>query len=166
MPLTNNPLPNLPSQFVLPIDANLEFASAQTIAATGYVNNLNPVLDLGGGRFDGVCALLISNLKVSVTDETYKFALIGSNDIAFGNGNCDLLAFHDFAGLAANRVLATVLAASPTVPPTSRSASLIAMPFTNYVQDFIYRYAKLSLTVGGTSPTTTLAAWITPKKLM
>lgn len=162
MALTNNTLPSIPPHFTVPVDANLQFASAQTLTATGYVNNTTAVLDLGLGRFTGMLALDISALKVSVTDETYKFCLIGSNDAVFGNGNCDLLAYHDFAGLAANRVIATILAASPTVPPTNLAGSIVYLPFTNFMQGFVYRYTKLYVIIAGTSPTTTLSAWVSP----
>jgi len=90
------------------------FTDTQVVTATGYLNNLNSgLLDLGGaspvsavGRTDGMWNLDISAVNMVTTDETYKFALLGSNDIAFGNGNVELLAFHDLAALAANRVIA------------------------------------------------------------
>jgi len=97
MALTNNALPSITPQFTLPVDANMQFASAQTLAASGFVNNLNAVLDLQPGRFTGMLALDISAIDVSSGNETYQFSLLGSNDNAFGNGNVDLLAFHDFA---------------------------------------------------------------------
>lgn len=162
MGLTNNTLPAIIPQFTLPLDTSMQFASAQTIAATGYVNNTNAVVGLGLGRCTGMLALDISTLKVSAGNETYQFSLIGSNDAAFGNGNCDLLAFHDFTAATAGRIIATILAASPTVPPTNLAGTLVAIPFTNLMQGYVYQYTKLYVTEGGTAPTCTLSAWIAP----
>lgn len=166
MPLTANALPSQPSNFTLPVDANMQFASAQTLAASGFVNNLNAVVDLGPGRIQSMLALNISAMDVSSGNETYQLALIGSNDIAFGNGNCDLLAFHDFAAAAAGRIIATLLAASPAIPPTGLAGSILALPFTNLMQGIIYRYAKLDAILAGTTPSITLSAWIVPAALV
>lgn len=162
MALTNNTLPSIPPHFTLPLDANMQFASAQTLTATGFVNNSNAVLDLGLGRFTGMLALDITALDVSSANETYQLSLLGSNDSAFGNGNVDLLAFHDFAAATAGRIIPTLLAASPAVPPTNLAGSLIAIPFTNFMQGFVYRYLKLDAVLGGTTPSITLSAWISP----
>jgi len=162
MALTNNALPSIIPHFTLPIDANMQFASAQTLTATGYINNSNAVLDLQPGRFTGMLALDITALDVSSANETYQLALFGSNDNAFGNGNVDLLAFHDFAAATAGRIVPTILAASPTVPPSGLSGQIMAIPFTNLMQGFVYRYLKLYATLGGTTPSITLSAWVTP----
>src|SRR6516165_6501803 len=123
MPLTNNTLPSIPPHFALPLDANMQFASAQNLQASGFVNNVNSVLDLGLGRFTGMLALDISALDISSGNETYQLALLGSNDLAFGNGNVDLLAFHDFAAVTAGRIIPTLLAASPVIPPPNLAGS-------------------------------------------
>jgi hypothetical protein len=123
MPLTNNTLPSIPPHFTLPLDANMQFASAQNLQASGFVNNVNSVLDLGLGRFTGMLALDISALDISSGNETYQLALLGSNDLAFGNGNVDLLAFHDFAAVTAGRIIPTLLAASPVIPPPNLAGS-------------------------------------------
>lgn len=162
MALTANTLPSITPEFTVPLDANMQFASAQTVTATGYVNNTTAVLDMGLGRFTGMLALLISAIDISSGDETYKFNLFGSNDSAFGNGNVDLLAFHDFSAATAGRQVATILAPSPAIPPTGRAGSFIYLPFTNLMQGFVYRYAKLYCVAGGTTPSVTLSAWISP----
>lgn len=162
MPLTNNTLPSILPNFTLPVDGNMQFASAMNLAATGYINNANAVLDLGLGRFTGMLALDISVLKVSAGNETYQLALFGSNDNAFGNGNVDLLAFHDFASVTAGRIVPTILAPSPVVPPTNLAAQIMALPFTNFMQGFVYRYLKLYATIAGTLPSITLSAWVSP----
>ncbi|MCK1718868.1 hypothetical protein [Bradyrhizobium sp. 141] len=162
MALTNNTLPSIVPEFTLPLDNLTQFCSAQTITATGYFNDENAVVTLGEGRFTGMLALDITALDVASGDETYKICLFGSNDNAFGNGNVDMLAFHDFAAASAGRQVATILAPSPTIPPTGRAGSIIAIPFTNVMQGFVYKYAKLYGVLGGTSPSITMTAWITP----
>jgi len=162
MALTNNALPSIIPHFTLPVDANMQFASAQTLTASGFVNNSNAVLDLQPGRFTGMLALDITALDITSGNETYQLSLLGSNDNTFGNGNVDLLAFHDFAAASAGRIIATLLAASPAVPDVGRAGSIIAIPFTNLMQGFIYRYLKLDAILAGTTPSITLSAWVTP----
>lgn len=162
MALTNNSLPSITPHFTVPVDANMQFASAQTLTATGYINNSNAVLDVQPGRFTGMLAIDISAIDVSSGDETYKINLFGSNDAAFGNGNVDLLAYHDFAAATAGRQVATILAPSPAIPPTGLAGSFIYLPFTNLMQGFIYRYLKLYAVIGGTTPSITLSAWVSP----
>ena len=162
MALTNNALPSITPHFTVPLDANMQFASAQTLTATGYINNSNAVLDVQPGRFTGMLALDITAIDMTSGDETYKINLFGSNDNAFGNGNVDLLAFHDFAAATAGRQVATILAASPAIPPTGLAGSIIYLPFTNLMQGFIYRYLKLYLVAAGTTPSITLSAWVAP----
>jgi hypothetical protein len=170
MALTNPTLPSIVPKFTLPRDAQTEFANAQTLTATGYINNTQAVIDLGGGsggtagvgRILGFLALDITAIDVSSGDETYGVGLIGSNDVAFGNGNCDLLMWHDFTAAASARTVPTICAASPAIPPTGITGTLMALPFTNLMQGFIYRYMKLRAIIGGTTPTITLSAWLSP----
>jgi hypothetical protein len=167
MALTANTLPSIPANFSLPVDAALEFASAQTISATGYINNVNAVVDLGQGRFTGMLALDITAIDISSGNESYGIALFGSNDINFGNGNVDLLTYHDFAAASAGRLVATILGISPTIPPNNfQGGSITALPFTTLVQGIVYRYAKLYAVIGGTTPSLTLSAWIVPMNIV
>jgi hypothetical protein len=167
MALTANAIPSQVGYFPCPYDAQLAFCSAQSITATGYFNNLNSgQLDLGGaspvsaaGRTDFIWNIDISVLDETTTDETYKIALLGSNDVAFGNGNVELLAFHDF-GLAANRVIATILGTTPVVPPTGLGGTLIQIPATNLMQRIYYRYLRMYGVLSGTTPIFTCTAWI------
>lgn len=163
----------IPSQFGLynsPRDAMLDFTpAAETLTATGYMNSTvaTTTIDLGGsnpasaaGRHEGVWNILISNMKVSVTDETYRFHLFGSNDSAFGNGNVELLAFHDLAALAANRVVATILGATPTIPPANLTATQIQKLWSNQSQRILYRYLRGYVVIAGTLPTITYQSWL------
>ena len=125
MALTALAIPSQVTTFPCPFDAMTAFTDTQTLTATGYLNNLNSgLLDLGGakpvsavGRVDGIFNLDITAIDVASGDETYAFALLGSNDSAFGNGNVELLAYHDIAAASSGRVIATLLGASPAPPP-------------------------------------------------
>lgn len=170
MTLTANTLPSQVPTLTLPLDASTQFASAQTLTATGYINNTNAVIDLangaattwGAGRMIGWLALDITAIDMSSGDETYKIHLFGSNDSAFGNGNVELLAMHDFAAAVAGRQVATILGISPTIPPTNLSGTVMALPFCNLMQRIVYRYLKLYAVIGGTTPSITLSAWLSP----
>jgi hypothetical protein len=141
----------------------MQFAAAQSLTATGYVNNVNAVVDLGPGRFTGMLALDLSVLDQTTGDETYKIHLFGSNDLNFGNGNVESLYGHDW-GASANRSVATILGSNYAgIPPTNLAGYIFAAPFTNFVGGIVYRYAKLYLVAAGTTPIfTVLNAWISP----
>jgi hypothetical protein len=167
MALTPNTLPSNVPDYATPYDAINAFASAQTLTATGFVNNLNLRLDFGGaspssgaGRTGGMWCTDITAIDFTSGDETYAFALLGSNDSAFGNGNVELLAYHDFAAASAGRVIPTLLGASPAIPPTGIAGTIIKIPFTNLMQRIVYRYAQCRVTIGGTTPSVTVTSWL------
>jgi len=168
MALTALAIPSQVTTFPCPFDAMTAFTDTQTLTATGYLNNLNSgLLDLGGakpvsavGRVDGIFNLDITAIDVASGDETYAFALLGSNDSAFGNGNVELLAYHDIAAASSGRVIATLLGASPAIPPTNLAGTIIQLPFTNLMQRIYYRYLKARVIIGGTTPTVTVTSWI------
>ena len=168
MALTANTVPSQVPDFIAPFDAQLAFTAAQVIAATGYLNNLNSgQVDFGGanpssgaGRKEGIWTLSISAIDFSSNDEVYKFHLFGSNDVAFGNGNVELLAFHDFAATAALRQVATILGATPTIPPTGLAGTQVKIPFTTLMQRIVYRYVRSYVVIAGTTPTVTVTSWV------
>lgn len=168
MPLTANGIPSQTPMFPCPYDAMLAFCSAQSLTATGYYNNLNSgQIDLGGaapvsaaGRTDFIWCMDITVCDFTTTDEVYKLHLFGSNDVAFGNGNVELLAFHDLAALAANRQVATILGATPVIPPTNLGGTIIQIPCTNLMQRIFYRYLRMYLVASGTTPILTLTSYI------
>lgn len=162
MALTANTLPSIPPNYVLPVDTNLQFATAQNLTSTGYVNNVTAVLDLGLGRFTGMLALDLSVLDHTTGDETYKVFLFGSNDNTFGNGNVEVLAAHDW-GASAGRFVATILGDNfAGIPPTNLAGQIYALPFTTFMGTIVYRYAKLYAVLAGTTPSITLSAWVSP----
>ena len=168
MALTPLAIPSQIAEFPCPFDALLAFCNAQQLTATGYFNNLNSgQIDLGGsspvsavGRTDGIWSTNISVLDETTTDEVYKLHLFGSNDVAFGNGNVELLAFHDFAGVTAGRQVATILGASPVIPASGLAGTLIQIPFTNLMQRIYYRYLRMYAVLSGTTPIITATSWI------
>lgn len=168
MALTANTIPSQVTPFACPYDAVNAFTAAQTVVATGYLNNLNSgLLDLGGanpasaaGRTDGIWNLLIGTTNFGTADESYTFRLLGSNDAAFGNGNVELLQMYDIAATAALRNLATILGATPTIPPAGMAAMLIQRPFTNLVGRIYYRYLKCHMVAVGTGPSVVVTSWI------
>lgn len=167
MALTANTVPSQVPFFVAPYDAQLAFTSAQVIAATGYLNNLNSgQIDFGGanpssgaGRKEGLWVLDITAIDVVTGDESYTFHLFGSNDVAFGNGNVEILQSQNFGG-ATGRSVATIVGASPAMPPTGLAGTICQFPFTTLRQRIVYRYVRCYLVVGGTTPTITVTSWL------
>lgn len=164
MALTANTLPSVPPNFTLPHDALLEFASAQTLTSTGYVNNTAAVLTIGGGRFTGALVLDVSALDQGTGDETYNIFILGSNDSAFGNGNVENLGSYDF-GASAHRIINTILGSNVSVPPTGLAGTLVPIFFTNFRQGIVYQYLKCYAVLAGTTPSITLTAWVTPLEM-
>jgi hypothetical protein len=167
MALTPLTIPSQITTYPCPFDAQLAFCSAQSLVATGYFNNLNSgQIDLGGaapvsavGRTDFIWSMDITVLDETTTDEIYKVGLVGSNDVAFGAGNVELLAFHDFS-LAANRVFPAILGTSPAVPPTNLGGTIVQLPASNLMQRIYYRYLRCYALLAGTTPILTMTSWI------
>ena len=168
MALTANLIPSQVTTFPCPYDATLAFCSAQTIVATGFLNNVNSgLIDLGGaapvsaaGRTDFIWNLLITAATFATADESYTFRLLGSNDVNFANGNVELLAMHDIAATAALRNLTAVLGATPTIPPTNLAGTLFQFPATNLMQRIYYRWLKVHMVAVGTGPSVSCTSWI------
>jgi hypothetical protein len=89
---------------------------------------------------------------------------MGSNDVNWGNGNVEILTAFDTAPASAQRMVPTIVGASPAIPDTGRSGSLFAKPFWNLGQgSILYAYCCLYCVVAGTTPSITVtAAWVVP----
>src|SRR5262245_9915724 len=166
MPLTANLVPSQLADFPAPFDAQLLLASAQTLAATGYMGSPNTI-DLGGpnptsgaGRTEGIWSVDITNIDVASADESYRFFLLASNDSAFGNGNVEELAMQDVAAASAGRIIPTILGASPAIPPTGAAGTILRVPFTTVRQRIVYRYVRGYVVIAGTTPTVTFTSWL------
>jgi hypothetical protein len=167
MALTANTIPSQVPYPPAPYDATNAFAAAQTLTATGYVNNLNQQLLIGGtnpvtaaGRTEGIWCMNITAIDYSSGDETYRLHLFGSNDVAWGNGNVELLAFKDFAAVTAGRQVPTIMGPSLAVPPTNAAGLRIYKPFSNLDGNIVYAYLRCYLVAGGTTPSITLTTWL------
>jgi hypothetical protein len=168
MAITANTIPSQVPFPPAPYDAQLAFCSAQTLTATGYLNNVQATnIDLGGGvpvsaagRTEGLWCMDITAIDFTSGDETYLLALLGSNDSAFGNGNVELIALHDFAAAVAGRVIPTLLGVTPTIPPANVAGTLLHLPFTNLIQRNVFRYLRARAVIGGTTPSITLTSWL------
>lgn len=168
MALTALAIPSQVAEFPTPFDALLAFTENQTVTATGYLNNLNSgQIDLGGaspvsavGRTDGIWNLLLGTTNFGTADESYTFRLLGSNDVAFGNGNVELLTMHDVAATAALRNLTAILGATPTMPPAGLAKTLFQIPFTNLMQRIYYRYLRAHMVAVGTGPSVIVTSWV------
>lgn len=160
MPLAQSTLPSNVPDWDVPFDVSTAFANGQTITATGYVNAIQAQVDIGVGRWIGKLNIDISALDLSSADETYRLFLLGSNDVAFGNGNVEILASQDWAAASAGRLVPTIAPASVAVPTAGKSASRYTLPVTNQRGIFVFRYLQLYAVLGGTTPSMTLAAWL------
>jgi hypothetical protein len=145
----------------IPADTNLQWAAAQTITATGYLNNINPNLNVGAGR-TGFFAVVDLTAQ-SGTGPSFQFHVFGSNDVAFGNGNVEDLCEFDYAPATAQRLVPTIVGGSIAVPDPGRVGSLIIKPFWNLGQGMItYQYLRLYVVIAGTTPSITATAWAAP----
>jgi hypothetical protein len=165
MPLTAGNLPSQPPTYATPFDIATAFANNQTLTVTGDLGP-NTQLDIGGpvplpggvgsgaGRTDGIWVINITAMDFASADESYRFHLLGSNDVAFGNGNVDLLGFHDFAAASAGRIIPTLMGASLAAP------TRVYVPFVTVRQGLVYRYLRCRAVIAGTTPSLTLSSWL------
>lgn len=162
----------IPSQIDLynsPVDAMLALTASETQTGTNYMGSTTTIgtIDLGGsnpqaaaGRHEGMWNILITAIDMSSGDETYRMFLLGSNDVAFGNGNVENLAMHDLAAASAGRIIPTILGISPTIPPANLGATQLQLAFSNLMQRIYYRYVRGYLVIGGTTPSITYQSWL------
>lgn len=166
-----NTLPSVLPRTICPFDLGTAFgpSTGQTLTTSGWaqLNSAQAVAAIGPGAFDLDWALSISALKYSAGNETYQFALMGSNDPNFGNGNCDLLGFADYAAAASGRVVPNILAPTGAsaaggvvIPDPQNVGTFDVMPFRNYKNGYTYKNVGLYVTLGGTAPSVTFASWV------
>lgn len=170
MALTANLIPSQITTFPCPYDATLAFCSAQVLTTQAGIllpGNVNATIDLGGsnpvsaaGRTDFIWTMDFTAMDFTSGDESYKFYLLGSNDVAFGAGNVEELTSHSFGAVAAGRSIAAIMGASPTIPPPNLAGTIVQLLATNLMQRIYYRYLKVWYIISGTTPTTTVTSWI------
>jgi hypothetical protein len=151
------------------------FALNETLTASAWLGGSisgagaqNTPISLGVGRNQGLWAINVTAASFASGDEFYQFFLFGSNDPAFGNGNCDLLGAYDIAATAALRLtnskvagLAALWPGIPAVTP-GPTGSTFAIPFSNDRDVFTFQYINMYVAMGGTSPSITFSSWLTP----
>jgi hypothetical protein len=165
MALTRAPLPiNLPTRS-LPIDASQTFRmDAAAMTASGWATGAaTSYITLPGGRSQGMWALQIHAADVSSANEAYQFFLHGSNDAAFGAGNCELLAAFDVAATPLLR-LAQPAGQDASWPglAAGTSSAMYVLPFSNDKDVFTFQFVNLYVNIIGTTPSITFNSWIAP----
>jgi hypothetical protein len=81
-------------------------------------------------------------------------AAIGSNDVAFGNGNVELLQFNDLAAASAGRIIATLL--GPSLPAPTR----VYRAFHESFPRNPIPIPAARLVAGVTTPSIALTGWL------
>ncbi|EML1597804.1 hypothetical protein RVY52_002543 [Burkholderia cenocepacia] len=122
------------------IDSLLEFSRAQALSASGASQNiidLGSDRDIGPGRPLWVVVAVAAAADNTTGDETYSIALQTDDNAAFSSPT----------------TIATVAPAAASMPVGARF--VIGMPFANE------RYLRLNYTLGGTTPSVTLNAFLT-----
>ncbi|MEY2653430.1 MAG: Burkholderia virus BcepC6B [Pseudomonadota bacterium] len=123
------------------IDKRLELADAQALTASGVSTN---VIDFSSDRDVGPGCPLFVHISLDVAadgttgDETYVAALQTDDNEAFSSPS---------------------VVASVTIPRSSAAGSYFAIVVPPVVGSN-ERYVRLSLTLGGTTPSLTYSAWI------
>ena len=124
------------------IDSRLEFADAQALTATGNSTNvidLSLDRDMGPGKALFVVISLDVGADGTSADETYVASLTTDDNVGF----------------ASPATLASV-----TIPRGSAAGSYFAMVVPPVVGSN-ERYLRVTLTLGGTTPSLTYSAWLT-----
>lgn len=117
------------------IDSLLEFSRAQALSASGASQN---VIDLGSDRDIGPGRplwIVVAFKTDAAAGGTYQVDLQTDDNAAFSSP--------------------TVLASVSPAAPKAGQRLVIGMPFTNE------RYLRLNYTLGGTTPTATIDAFLT-----
>lgn len=166
------PFPNMRTYS---FDANAQLSdNAAAYVASGYaqVGGADGIVDLGGNqgatitlpsiadvttltpqqpRIDAQLILDITALDITSGNETYQIDLMVSNDPAFAAGN---------AVCAAGVQLGKGASLRGAVAQKDSVTGRIELGFTNQVSGNIYQYAKLFLTLGGTTPSINITSFI------
>lgn len=125
------------------IDAAQQFSVAQSLAATAVSTNQIDLWEerrIGSGEPMCVVVVVTTVLDAGNADETYTVTIQSDMDVAFGSP-------------------ATVLAAY-ALPRGSAAGTRFILPIP--IGALTERYIRLSYTVGGTTPSGAVTAWLSP----
>ena len=126
-------------------DAQLLFSDAQAITADAASTNLidlGAVRQIGQGEPMGIAILVDVAADSTTGDETYEFELQTDDNAAFSS---------------ATEVLAQAITAARLT-----AGSLHVIPLSPSILPLLERYIRLNYDVGGTTPTITVTAWLSP----
>lgn len=147
-------------------------AAAYTVSGYAQALGADGMVDLGGNqgstitlpsiadsttitpqqpRIDAYLILDVTAIDISSGNETYQIDLMLSNDPAFAAGN---------AVCAAGIQLGKGASLRGAVAQKDSVIGRVELGFTNQVSGNIYQYAKLFLTLGGTTPSINLQAFV------
>lgn len=157
------------SRFNRPFDANLQLQDDTTAAASSFSGAVagSPVIrDLGDGWTGLALAVVdINSIDVANTDESYLFCIQGatSSDMATGRVILAMQYVGCPAGASsggANVIFNNALDRESASTVLTNSKRLF-IPFHNEKLGVIYRYARLRVVIGGTTPSIDPEAYIT-----
>jgi hypothetical protein len=156
-------------------DANAVFSdNSAAYVASGYAQALGAdgLIDFGGNqgatvtlpsiadvvtqtpqqpRIDAMLVVDVTAIDISSGNETYQLDLMVSNDPAFAAGN---------AVCAAGIQLGKGTSLRGAVAQKDSVTGRVELGFTNQVSGNIYQFAKLFLTLGGTTPSINIGAFV------
>lgn len=123
-------------------DANLELKDAGLVAAdaAGTVDSVAKILDIGTGIVRSTAVIDVSAIEVATGDENYVITIQGSNSPSFASGNV---------------VLATLEVGDSTTLEAGADSIVgrYELPFTNLLNETVYRYVRVYANVSGTLAT-------------
>lgn len=125
------------------IDSLLQFSNAQALTATAVSASnvdLGSDRDIGPGRPMWVVVAINTAADNTTGDETYSIALQTDDNASFTSPT----------------TIATVVPAAATL--TAGTRVVLGMPYANE------RYIRLNYTLGGTTPSVTVTAWLTDQE--
>ena len=130
----------------------LQDSATLTSSAAGQVDGSAQVLDMGKNTKTKCVAVFdISAIKVSANDEVYELSMQGSSKSDFSS---------DFTEIACVRVGAPGSFLPGDVTPV---AERYIVRFENTLNGNTYRYIRGYIGMGGTAPSITVSAYVSPE---
>ncbi|MGL4297112.1 MAG: hypothetical protein ACRCTG_15475 [Aestuariivirga sp.] len=135
-----------------PRDALTTLVATQT-AYTATQSALGGILDIGAGRADIALIVEVSAISAAGADQSYDLILQGSNSSTFASGIQELVRYRLGNTALRNGAITSVIGryeldCSNELP-------------VNGVVTNEFRYVRFQLVIAGTTPSITLAAWLT-----
>jgi hypothetical protein len=128
----------------------LKDAGALTATGVGQVGGQPKILDLGQNAFNsGVLVLNVSAIDATTGDESYRIDWQGSTSPTFASGIVIL----------ASRLLGGTTA---TGMSAATAPDIYYVPFAAELGGTSYRYARLNVVIGGTTPSINFTAFLSP----